>query len=345
MTWLVTGGCGFCGSNVADALLSRGDEVVVLDNLSRLGSDRNLRWLRERQGEDWRFVEADVRDAAAIARLVAQVRPSVIAHLAGQVAMTTSLEDPRLDFETNALGTLNVLEAARLGSPESVVVFSSTNKVYGELTQLRYVEAETRWTVPDLPLGMAEDLQLDGYSPYGCSKLAADQYVRDYHRIYGLRTVVFRHSSMYGGRQYATADQGWIGWFCAKALEMANPAAPAFTISGDGKQVRDALHADDLVTAYLAAADAASDGAAGGIYNIGGGPSSALSLLELFSRLEALTGSAMRFERLPWRQGDQKVFVADIRLAGKELGWEPRVGLDEGLAGMLEWTREIADGA
>lgn len=183
MTWLITGGCGFVGTNVADALLSRGEEVVIFDNLSRLGSRDNLAWLRSRHGSDWCFVEADIRDAGTIARLVQETKPYALAHLAGQVAMTTSIENPRLDFEVNALGTLNVLEAVRLYSPMTIVLYSSTNKVYGSLDYLRYEETETRYILPDYPNGLDESLPLDGHSPYGCSKLAADQYVRDYHRI------------------------------------------------------------------------------------------------------------------------------------------------------------------
>lgn len=340
MTWLVTGGCGFVGSNVADSLLSSGEEVVLLDNLSRTGSDRNLAWLRERHGADWRFIQADTRDVSAIDRAIAETKPHTIAHLAGQVAMTTSLTDPRGDFEINAGGTFNVLDAVRRLSPESGIIYSSTNKVYGELTQFDYMEGETRWLLPSHPNGLAEDLQLDGYSPYGCSKLAADQYVRDWSRMYGLRTAVFRHSSMYGGRQFATYDQGWIGWFCMKALEMADPNAPAFTISGDGKQVRDALHADDLVSAYLAAS-AHLDEISGTVFNLGGGPANSLSLLELFAKLEGLTGNTMRYEHLPLRQGDQLVFVADVTLAKTLLEWEPRVAPDEGLARMIDWTMEM----
>jgi len=340
MTWLVTGGCGFVGSNLADSLLGSGQEVTVLDNLSRVGSERNLAWLRERHGEGWRFVQADTRDVAAIDQVIAETRPETIAHLAGQVAMTTSVADPRSDFEINAGGTFNVLDAVRRISPESGIIYSSTNKVYGELSQFDYVEGETRWLLPSHPNGLAEDLQLDGYSPYGCSKLSADQYVRDWSRMYGLRTAVFRHSSMYGGRQFATADQGWIGWFCMKALQMTDPDAASFTISGDGKQVRDALHADDLVSAYLVAS-ARLDIVSGQVFNLGGGPSNSLSLLELFAKLETLTGNTMRYQRLPLRQGDQLFFVADVSRANQMLGWEPKVGPDEGLVRMLDWTAEM----
>lgn len=337
MTWLITGGCGFMGSNLANALLEDGVDVVVLDDLSRLGSDRNLRWL-SRWSRDWRFVRGDVRNADSVSHLIAEVGPSVVAHLAGQVAMTTSLRDPRTDFEVNALGTFNVLEAVRLHAPDCTVLYSSTNKVYGSLGRLRHEETETRWVLPDHPLGLDETLPLEGDSPYGCSKLSADQYVRDYHRVYDLPTVVFRHSSMYGGRQFATYDQGWIGWFCRKALEMGDPEAPPFTISGDGKQVRDILHADDLVRAYRTAAERV-DVTAGEIYNVGGGQENSLSLLELFDRLEGMTGNTMRYRKLPWRHSDQKVFVADHRKLSAHIGWEPHVHWSAGLEDFLEWTR------
>lgn len=341
MTWLITGGCGFVGSNLTSALLRSGTDVIVLDNLSRLGSLENLRWLRRNHGADWRFVLGDVRDAGMLSALMAEVRPAVVAHLAGQVAMTTSLLDPRLDFETNALGTFNVLEAVRGGSNESIVLFSSTNKVYGSLDQLRYVEAPTRYELVDYPLGLDESLPLEGHSPYGCSKLCADQYVLDFARMYGLRTVVFRHSSMYGGRQFATSDQGWVGWFCQKAIESIGTKGPGFTINGDGKQVRDVLHGDDLVAAYVAAARQI-ERTVGQAYNIGGGVANALSLLELFAMLERQTGARMSYTRLERRAGDQKVFVADVSKAARDFGWRPQVDCERGIATMVDWCREPA---
>ncbi|MCL4368411.1 MAG: GDP-mannose 4,6-dehydratase [Actinobacteria bacterium] len=340
MKWLVTGGCGFIGSNLADALLGRGDEVSLVDNLSRVGSEANLLWLRARHGHEWRFSQIDVRNGNAIAALVRDERPGVVAHLAGQVAMTTSLADPRLDFETNAGGTFNVLEAIRLMAPDAMMLYSSTNKVYGSLEDLEYDELETRYTLPGFPEGLDETLQLDGYSPYGCSKLAADQYVRDYSRVFGLQTVVFRHSSMYGGRQFATYDQGWIGWFCQKAIEMADSGAPPFTISGSGKQVRDALHGADLVAAYTGAV-AHAETTRGRIYNLGGGAANSLSLIELFTLLEGLTGNVMRYDCGPWRPGDQRVFVADTAAAARDFAWRPTVDHRAGVARMLDWVREI----
>jgi CDP-paratose 2-epimerase len=340
MSWLITGGCGFVGTNLADALLERGDDVAIVDNLSRLGARENLTWLRSRHGGRWPFFKIDVRDAAAIDGIVGDFRPSHLAHLAGQVAMTTSLSDPRLDFETNAGGTFNVLEAVRLHSPKTDVYFSSTNKVYGSLESLRTEETPTRYTLPDYPHGLDESLPLDGSSPYGCSKLSAEQYCRDYFRMFGVRTVVFRHSSMYGGRQFATFDQGWIGWFCQKALELAAGPREPVLISGDGKQVRDVLHATDLVRVYLQAADHIGE-IAGRIYNIGGGMANSLSLVELFALLGELTGTKITFESRPWRAADQKVFVADYRSASADFGWRPQIDHLKGLREALDWTRQL----
>lgn len=344
MTYVITGGCGFVGTNLADALLSKGRDVIILDNLSRVGSRDNLAWLRSLHGIDWRFVEGDIRDTDTVAHLVQETKPHALAHLAGQVAMSTSIENPRLDFEVNALGTLNVLEAVRLHSPTTIVLYSSTNKVYGPLGYLRYEETGTRYILPDYPNGLDESLALDGHSPYACSKLAADQYVRDYHRIYGIPTVVFRHSSIYGGRQFATYDQGWIGWFCLKALEMSDPKAQPFNISGNGRQVRDVLHADDLINVYFLAVEHI-DHTVGQVYNVGGGIASSLSLLELFIELERLTNNKMRFIHLKPRPGDQKVFIADIRRAQCDLDWYPFVKKEDGIRCMLKWSEErIATG-
>jgi CDP-paratose 2-epimerase len=350
--WLITGGCGFVGTNLAAALLEAGHEVVALDNLSRLGSAENLAWLRQQAARPgagrFTFLPGDTRSRTDVDAAFDRHGPgaTAVAHVAGQVAMTTSIERPRHDFEVNALGALNVLEAIRRACPGAAALFSSTNKVYGDLAHLRTEEAATRWTLPDRPDGLDEREPLEFHSPYGCSKGAADQYFLDYHRIYGLRTVVFRHSSMYGGRQFATWDQGWVGWFVGEVLrqqaEAAAGAEPApFTISGDGKQVRDLLHADDLVACYRQAA-ARVDGCAGRAFNVGGGMASSLSLLELFEELRRLTGQAARFTRLPWRASDQKVFVADTRAAREAFGWAPRVGREDGLGRMIAWVARRA---
>jgi CDP-paratose 2-epimerase len=349
--WIVTGGCGFLGSNLAASLLESGIDVVVLDTLVRLGSDQNLAWLQEKArlpgAGKFVHVRADTRSRTDIDDAFERHASGVtaIAHLAGQVAMTTSIERPRNDFEVNALGAINVLEAIRRVAPGALAMFSSTNKVYGDLATVRAVEGETRWTLPDHPRGLDERVQLDFQSPYGCSKGAADQYFLDYHRIFGLRTVVLRHSSIYGGRQYATYDQGWVGWFCGETLrqkgEVERGQAPkGFTISGDGKQVRDLLHADDLIACYRAIA-ARPEKAIGRAFNIGGGMENSLSLLELFGELERLTGQRPTFEKLPWRTSDQKVFVADVGAATAAVGWKPKVSRDEGLRRMLEWVESL----
>jgi CDP-paratose 2-epimerase len=245
-----------------------------------------------------------------------------------------------MDFEVNVIGTHNLLEAVRQYSPESIVVYSSTNKVYGDLEQFTYSENSTRFVCNDRPNGFNEDTQLDFHSPYGCSKGAADQYMLDYARIFGLKTVVFRHSSMYGGRQFATYDQGWIGWFCQKAVETSkgNNDGP-FTISGTGKQVRDVLHAEDMKRLYMAAVDNIKQ-AKGQAFNIGGGIGCSLSLLELFAFLEKLLNIKLDYTKLPVRESDQRVFVADIAKAGQLLNWQPRVSAEEGVARMVEWVKQ-----
>ncbi len=269
MRLLITGGCGFLGSNLAADALSRGDVLMVFDNLSRAGSRENLSWLN--QSGKFSFEHGDIRNQNDITRVIQLFRPDVIFHLAGQVAMTTSIANPRMDFEINVLGTHNLLEAVRLHAPEATVIYSSTNKVYGDLEQYSYRETETRYECIDKPTGLDETTPLEFHSPYGCSKGAADQYMLDYARIFGLNTVVFRHSSMYGGRQFATYDQGWVGWFCQKAVETKGGILrEPFTISGTGKQVRDVLHADDMRSLYLSAVQNIK-GAKGQAFNIGGG--------------------------------------------------------------------------
>lgn len=334
------------GSNLAGAVLARGEDVVILDNLSRVGSRANLDWLRSKHGSGWLFVEADIRDHEAVLDLVSKIKPYAIAHLAGQVAMTTSLQNPRLDFEINVMGTLNVLEAVRLASPDTIVLYSSTNKVYGDLEWISYEERSTRYVSTNYPKGFDETLPLSFCSPYGCSKGAADQYMLDYARMYGVQTVVFRHSSMYGGRQFATYDQGWIGWFCRKSLETkraleAGQSAPFFTISGNGKQVRDVLHSDDVSRLYLAAAAKISQ-TRGQAFNIGGGMDNSLSLLELFALLEEFLDVRLIYKNVEWRHSDQKVFVADISKA-RQFGWFPETDLRSGIQTMIDWQSNISD--
>jgi CDP-paratose 2-epimerase len=339
MKLLITGGCGFLGSNLASDALMRGDELVVFDNLYRNGSRENLTWLQT-QGK-FTFEHGDIRNQNDITRTIQAFKPDAIFHLAGQVAMTTSISNPRMDFEVNVMGTHNLLEAVRNHAADATVVYSSTNKVYGDLEQYSYEETDTRYRCIEFPNGFNEQTQLSFHSPYGCSKGAADQYMLDYARIFGLKTVVFRHSSMYGGRQFATYDQGWVGWFCQKAVDVKNgKAKEPFSISGTGKQVRDVLHADDMKRLYIAAVSHIEQ-AKGQAFNIGGGGINSLSLLELFGLLEKLTGTQLQFTKLPVRESDQRVFVSDITKANKLLDWQPTVPSNEGIKRMLEWVEQF----
>lgn len=355
MKVLITGGCGFLGGNIAAKFLSLGEEVVIIDALYRHGSEKNLEWLTSQaKPAQLHFHKVDTSEAGAMDAIFQQSGPfDYICHLAGQVAMTTSLSDPRRDLLTNVFGTFNILEAARKFSPESFIAFSSTNKVYGDLRDIEYAETATRYIASDFVAGFDEFLRLDFASPYGCSKGAADQYVRDWYRNYGLKTVVFRHSSIFGGRQFSTYDQGWVGWFCQKALEQKHQAENGnevipFTISGTGKQVRDVLHADDLVRLYLSAF-ANRDSVAGEVFNIGGGMENSLSLLELFTMLEDIVnegekGARMQlvYEKLERRKSDQDFFVADISKAQRLLNWSPEVDSKSGLLRMVDWCRGIS---
>lgn len=336
MKLLITGGCGFLGSNLASDAISRGDDLVVFDNLYRNGSRDNLAWLLT-QGK-FTFEHGDIRNQNDITRIVQRFQPDAIFHLAGQVAMTTSISNPRMDFEVNVGGTHNLLEAVRQYAPQASVVYSSTNKVYGDLEQYTYEETETRFQCVEHPNGFNERTQLDFHSPYGCSKGAADQYMLDYARIFGLNTVVFRHSSMYGGRQFATYDQGWVGWFCQKAIEISRgQLKQPFTISGTGKQVRDVLHADDMKRLYMAAL-CNIEQARGQAFNIGGGIDNSLSIIELFSQLESITEIKMNYEKLPVRESDQRVFIADISKAKAILNWSPQIASAAGVLKMIEWA-------
>ena len=335
MKYLITGGCGFLGSNLARKILDESDDdLFVVDNLYREGSKKNLEWLKTFGVFD--YFHIDIRNHAAVERVIKTVKPDVIFHLAGQVAMSSSISDPKFDFDVNAGGTLNLLESVRKNSVDSAVIFSSTNKVYGDLVDLRYVEHTTRYQAIDYPDGFNEELKLDFHTPYGCSKGTADQYMLDYARIFGLKTVVFRHSSIFGERQYPTFSQGWVGWFCQNALETKMGRLDNFTIAGDGKQVRDVLHINDATRLYLEVSKQI-DVVKGQAFNIGGGMKNSLSLLELFDILETELELYLSFKKLPWRISDQKVFVADNSKIRKMLNWSPRIGKNEGIKRMLDW--------
>jgi len=330
--YLVTGGAGFIGCNCVHRLLRRGEQVVVYDNLSRRGAEANIAWLQEEHGANaFELKVEDIRNAEEIREAVEGV--DVVVHLAGQTAVTTSVQDPRADFENNALGTFNVLEAARRADSNPAVLYASTNKVYGEMLEAVVVEEETRYVYGDRPDGVSEEQPLDFHSPYGCSKGAGDQYVRDYARIYGLRTVVFRQSCIYGPRQMGVEDQGWVAWFVIAAV-----AGDPITIYGDGKQVRDVLYIDDLLDAYDAAVERIDD-VAGEVYNVGGGPAHTMSIwAEFRPLLESLVGRPIAVSYDEWRPGDQRIYVSGIGKAREDLGWEPEIGVVEGLRLLHKWV-------
>jgi CDP-paratose 2-epimerase len=326
--WIVTGGAGFIGANATRALVERGCEVVVIDDLSRPTTTLNLEWLREQLGDRFTFVRADIRDASVIDQIFSAHRDAeVVLHLAAQVAVTTSVAEPRHDLDINVVGTFNVLDATRVRIPDALFINASTNKVFGDLHSHRIEELETRYADLDFPHGVPGDHPTDPHSPYGCSKGSAETYVLDYPRIYGLRTVSFRQSCIYGPRQFGVEDQGWVAWFALGAA-LGLP----LTVYGTGKQVRDLLHVDDLIDLYLRAAQQ-PDACAGRAYAVGGGPHNTLSVLELLDRLGR--PDVLRGEERP---GDQKVFVADVSSATADLRWSPSIGLDEGLSGLLEWV-------
>lgn len=331
---LITGGAGFVGSNLADSLLAAGDEVVLADNLSRDGVRMNVEWLQRRHGSRVRLETVDIRDGDAIGKLVSGARR--IFHLAAQVAVTTSLEDPADDLHTNLLGTFNILEAARRRTSPPPLLFTSTNKVYGGLERVPVARRGDAYTFADGRPGIGEDEPLDFYSPYGCSKGAADQYVRDYARIYGVPTVVFRMSCIYGRRQFGTEDQGWVAHF-GRALLRDQP----ITIYGSGHQVRDILWVDDLVAAMSAAMERI-DVTAGEVFNIGGGPSNAVSVRAVLERLRVATGREVTLHTAAGRPGDQKVYVSDTSKARRLLDWAPTTGWEAGLDKLVDWLAEIA---
>lgn len=331
---LVTGGAGFIGSNLADSLLSEGEQVLLLDNLSRPGTEKNLRWLVSRHPKRLQVEVGDIRDAEVVRRLVK--RAHTVYHLAAQAAVTSSLKEPQLDLAVNVLGTLNVLEAARSQAEPPVVLYTSTNRVYGQLGEVGVSPNSTRYMFQDGRTGIGEDQPLDFHSPNGCSKGSADQYVHDYARIFGVPTTVFRVSCTYGPRQFGNEDQGWVAHFVISAL-----AGQELTVYGDGKQVRDILFVDDLVEAMRLATMGARE-RPGRIYNVGGGPDNTISLVELLEMLEGVLGQTVPHRSASWRPGDQKLYVTDIARIRRELGWTPRVSTAEGVRRMVDWVQENA---
>lgn len=338
---LVTGGAGFIGTNLVQRLVRSGVDVSVFDDLSRPGVAANLAVLRREFADGLAVQIGDVRDAAAVDRAVAPV--DAIVHLAGQTAVTTSLARPADDLYANVVGTFNVLDAARRSRREPIVVYASTNKVYGDLAHLGVVEEVDHYRFADLPQGIAETHPVEPVSPYGCSKAAGEQYTRDFARSYGLRTVVMRQSCIYGEHQFGVEDQGWLAWFA----ECGRSGRP-LTLFGDGKQVRDLLHVDDLLDAF-AAAIARIDAVSGEAFNIGGGAANAVSIWwQLRGALESALRAPLAEPSFgPWRTGDQKVFVADTAKARELLGWEPQIGITDGLTRLVTWldARDAERGA
>jgi CDP-paratose 2-epimerase len=333
---VIFGGAGFIGCNVANSYLAEGRRVRVFDNLSRPGVEKNLRWLEKRYGDRLQLVLGDVRDTKAVLRAVRNA--SEVFHFAAQVAVTTSLEGPVHDFEVNARGTLNVLEALRATRTPAPLVFTSTNKVYGGLRGHRFAVDGRRYQpleVSTRAQGISEQCSLDFESPYGCSKGTADQYVLDYARGFGLRTAVFRMSCIYGPRQFGTEDQGWVAHFLIRTLKRQ-----PITLYGDGMQVRDLLFVEDLVRAFRLA-QARMDTVSGEAFNLGGGPTRSVSLLELLDVIEELTGQRPELSFEDWRVGDPRYYVSDTRKFQAATGWAPRVGVREGVGRLLLWLEEL----
>ena len=329
---VITGGAGFVGTNAVNYFSSRGWDITVIDNLSREGARENLEWLRHKV--NFSFVEADIRDAKLMANeMASHKRVDALLHLAAQVAVTTSVTDPRLDFEINALGTLNMLEALRHHHPEALLINASTNKVYGKMDDLTVHIEDGRWSYADHASGIDEKYPLDFHSPYGCSKGAAERYVADYARIYNIPTVSFRQSCIYGTRQFGIEDQGWLAWFVIAAA-----TGQQITIFGDGRQVRDVLFVDDLLAAYERAIEL-RDKIAGQVFNMGGGPENTLSLLELCTEIEKHMPIAKEILFEEERPGDQKVYVSDITLAKSTLDWQPEIDVANGLEKLIDWVK------
>ncbi len=332
---LITGGAGFIGCNIADRLMDEGHEVIVYDSLARPGVERNLAWLEEKHGRKVTPVIADIADTAMLREVVGDAQ--AVFHMAAQVAVTTSLDDPRQDFEVNALGTFNLLESARRCAVPPPVIFASTNKVYGGLDDVPFHKRDDAYQPTDEAIathGISEDRSLDFHTPYGCSKGAADQYVLDYGRSFGLQTAVLRMSCIYGQRQMGTEDQGWVAHFLIRALQ-----GQTITLFGDGCQARDILDVRDAVDAYLAILRNIAS-VRGRAFNLGGGPSNAVSLRQIIDQIGDHLGRPLDVAFDDWRAGDQRYFVADTRALQKAVDWQPRVQWREGVAALTRWLTD-----
>ncbi|MCD4653193.1 GDP-mannose 4,6-dehydratase [bacterium] len=328
---LITGGAGFIGSNLTKHFLQKGHQVRVLDDLSRTGTPSNLEFIESIDG-DLEFIQGDIRDFNVCIQAMKGI--DLVYPPAAQVAVTTSVVNPRHDFEVNLLGTINVLEAVRQQAPKPMVIFTSTNKVYGNMNHIAICERNNRWEYESLASGNPETSPLDFYSPYGCSKGGADQYIHDYSRIYGIDTCVFRMSCIYGPRQMGCEDQGWVAFFLIQA-EMGH----GITIFGDGKQIRDVLYVDDLVQAFEKAY-LNREITSGQIYNIGGGPTRTRSLLEFIDFIKSDLKLPLPYQFDDWRPGDQKVYVSDIRKAVRDFQWQPKYSPEDGFTQLSRWITD-----
>ena len=334
MKILITGGCGFLGSNLAAYGIKSGYEVIIVDNFYRLGSRTNLDWLKSLG--NFNFHEIDVANYDGIKKVFHTEMPDFVFHLAGQTAMTTSLETPLKDFEINTIGSLNILESIKSINNNCKAIYASSNKIYGDLGYVKINETNLRYEAPEFRDGFTESMKIDFSTPYGCSKGAADLYFLDYCKSYKMDLSVFRHSTMYGGRQFATVDQGWIGFFCEM---LSKPSKDEIDIYGVGKQVRDILHCNDIVDLYYQAV-LKFDNLKGQAFNIGGGPLNSLSLLELFEKLEKKTGNKIKYKTNPMRISDQKVYISNLTKIKSALNWTPKINIDLGLDMMLDWVKE-----
>ena len=337
MKYFITGGCGFIGTNLALSLGKKNfKKILILDNLSKITANKNLSILKK---EKISFIKIDIgKSKQKIEKLIKQHKPRVIFHLAGQVAMSTSLKKPDFDFQGNVLSTINLLESIRKFSKKTILIFSSTNKVYGDLKNFNYIEKKTRFTIKNNFKGFSENNYLDFKSPYACSKGSADQYVLDYARVFNLNTIVFRHSSVYGGRQFFTYDQGWVGWFCAQAIKHKNKKKTRFSISGNGKQVRDLVHIEDITRLYRLSFKNFKK-LKGKAYNIGGGVKNSLSIIELLNFLEKKLKIKLNYHKINNRLYDQKIFISDNKKIYKDLKWKPNIDYKKGLDQMLKWIK------
>lgn len=331
--YLIIGGAGFIGINLADYYLAHDRRVTIFDNFSRKGTEDNVLWLKQKYGDRVDVVRGDIRKKDKKLNALIE-KADVVFHQAAQVAVTTSVYNPEEDFEVNALGTFNVLEAVRMSTSKPILVYSSTNKVYGKMTGTEIKENKGRYMYSHLSHGVPETQPLDFYSPYGCSKGTGDQYMIDYSRIYGLKTIVFRQSCIYGPHQFGVEDQGWVAWFAIRAMQNR-----PVTIYGDGKQIRDVLYIEELMDAYNAAIDNI-ERTVGKAFNIGGGVRNTLSLLELIKMLEERFNRPLEYSFDDWRPGDQLVYVSDVRKAGEIFAWEPRITPETGLSKLLDWISE-----